>query len=111
MSVIWPTKTPAEAFPVEFKDVNGALATGETFVSFTVDVSVINGVDPDPSAVLNGDAIVQADRVLQPIHDGLAGVVYLFQGHVTTSSNRVLDFCPASMPVQAMLDCDCSCAD
>ena len=108
MSVIWPAKKPVEAFPVEFADPNGALDEGETFVDFELTVSVTNGLDPAPEDVLNGDAIVEPTRVLQPIHDGLDGVVYLFEGVVTTSANRILAFCPASMPVQAV-SCDCDC--
>jgi hypothetical protein len=62
----------------------------ETISSATVTVSLLNGADPTPSAILNGAANISGLTVRQSIRNGVSGCVYEIRAAITTSGNRTL---------------------
>jgi hypothetical protein len=98
---IFNNKLPAEELVLAFNFAI-RLGSGNTLSGTpTVAISVATGVDPDPSAVLNGPAQLDATStlVLQPVKAGIAGVGYLFDVQCATAQTDVLLETQAILPV------------
>ena len=79
--------TENEQFTFDFSNVLGSTET----ISGTpaVAITVKEGVDPSPSAMLLGVALVSGPRVAQRIYGGLDQVTYRLEMSVTTSLTNV----------------------
>lgn len=78
--------TENEQFTFDFSNV---LASGETIGSASMVVTVQDGTDSNPSAILVGSPVVNGSRVAQRIYNGLDGVTYRLELSVTTSLTNV----------------------
>lgn len=92
-------KDPSEsrAFVLDFAD---DLAAGETVTAATFTVTVLEGTDANPSAMLSGAAVASGTTAAQRLVGGLAGVVYKVRAVVTTSASNTLVGC-GTLLVQA----------
>ena len=68
-------------------DFAGLLGT-DTISSGSVTVSVFSGIDPAPTALLSGGAVVVASQVTQAFTGGTAGVIYelLWKAYTATQT-------------------------
>lgn len=67
------------------------LASGEFLVASTWSCTVSQGTDPNPSARLSGSAHVFGTTITtQRVLGGIAGVSYVLQATVTTTSGNTL---------------------
>jgi hypothetical protein len=82
-------KHPEEFIQVSF-DYTKDLAVGETLTAATqvITVTVADGVDGNPSAVLNGASAIVGAFVVQPVKLGLDNVDYHFKCICTTSNGN-----------------------
>jgi hypothetical protein len=81
-------KDPSEVIVVSFGFFK-RLDAGETVTASTFTVEVLEGIDPDPSALLSGEADLSSLPVVkQKLIGGLLGVTYLIKALATTSSTR-----------------------
>lgn len=100
MSDVLSSKYVGESVVVSFDFTDVLL--GETISSVdSVVVTVVNGEDATPSALLDGDPTISGAFVLQPVTAGVAGVDYRLVCTITTSGNRVL-LLDAILPVVAL---------
>jgi hypothetical protein len=95
---IFPTKLPGESIVTTFNfapDLGSLTLTG----SPTVTVTVAAGVDPDPSAILNGAPQLNAGSTawLVPVTGGLNGVTYVITVIAPTASSTTVLEIQASM--------------
>lgn len=86
---VTPSKITTEVVSVPF-DFASQLADGETITSQEVTVTVFQGEDANPSAILSGAASVSGTVVSQLITGGTAGVVYLLSCGIATSLSQNL---------------------
>lgn len=86
---VTPSKITTEVVSVPF-DFSSQLTNGETITSQAVTVSVFQGEDANPSALLSGSASVSGTVVSQLITGGVAGVVYLLDCGISTSLSQEL---------------------
>lgn len=101
MIVTWPKKDPAEKVWATF-DYGAALEGGETIQSAVISVTLVQGSDADPQAVLDGPAMLLAGgRVMQRIQGGVAGAAYRVRCAATTSTGRIL-VVAGVVPVEVM---------
>ena len=94
-------KGPDEDVIVSF-DFTNALDSGEYLVSIvSVTVSVVLGIDPNPSALLNGPAAIDATGtvILQPVWGGLDATNYHLRALAVTSAGSP----PRQLAVPAIL--------
>lgn len=90
MSVTWPKKDPAEKVWATF-DYSEALEGGETIQSAAIAVTLVQGSDATPQAILDGAVVLFAGgRVMQRIQGGAAGAAYRVRCSATTSAGRIL---------------------
>jgi hypothetical protein len=66
------------------------LAVGETITSAASVATVYSGADTDPSAILDGDAVIIGSEVEQDIKNGVLGVVYEVACTATTNRGQIL---------------------
>jgi hypothetical protein len=89
-STLLPAKNPGEVINVTFA-YSTELGSTETIIGTpVVSCSLISGVDPNPSAMLNGIPTVQISNVVQEIVGGLDGCTYQLSCLAALSSTRVL---------------------
>lgn len=87
---LWPPKDPIEKIWVTFSYGPG-LEAGETVVSVELEVTLKEGVDATPAAILDGAAqLLSGGRVVQRVQAGVAGAAYQVRCAAATSSGRVL---------------------
>ena len=86
---ILPDKDYREIVPVTFDFVDD-IATGATVTPVSVTVSVIEGTDASPSALLSGAATATGSVVTQWIDSGVVDVVYKLTSLVTVSDGQTL---------------------
>lgn len=80
-------KDPSESEVVTFDFTNKL--RGEALSSIVgVTISVENGVDPSPNAMLSGAPVLSGAKVLQAIVGGVDGVNYYLRCQVQTTGNR-----------------------
>ena len=77
--------TESELFTFDFSQV---LTAAETISSASCAIVVMNGVDPTPSSLLAGTAIIANKTASQRIIGGLAEVTYRLEMTITTSLNN-----------------------
>lgn len=82
-------KLTVEELTLEF-DMLSRLANGESVVGAVVSSSVYSGVDPLPSAMIDGAPTISNNVVSQQVKGGLPGVIYTISCSVRTSNNNVL---------------------
>jgi len=70
--------------PLSF-DFSQVLVTGETLSTASCSVLVMDGVDANPSNILDGAASIIGSKIYQQVQDGVAGVTYRLVATVTTS--------------------------
>jgi len=88
--VPWPQKDPIEKVWATFAYGPG-LEPGETILSAAMTVTLKQGTDASPAAILDGAVVILAGgRVLQRVRGGIAGAGYLIRCAATTSTGRVL---------------------
>ncbi|CAB4240587.1 hypothetical protein UFOVP38_18 [uncultured Caudovirales phage] len=78
-------ETKALAF--EFSET---LAVGEGLATCSCAAVVIDGVDPNPSDLLASSASIVGTKVVQQVHNGVAGVTYRLVATVSTSNYNTL---------------------
>lgn len=97
----WPTKDPEEIITVAFLfgDELGAetLSPGTPVVTLTV----LEGADANPAALLNGAPVIDGGTVYQSLRNGVNGVVYKPRCRADTSGGRRL-VRTASLPVRTL---------
>ena len=71
-------------------DYSKLLAAGETIDSAEWTVSVIAGVDANPSAMLSGAIAINGSNVSHKILGGIEGVSYQMRAKATTSLVQIL---------------------
>jgi len=74
--------TESELFTFDFTQV---LTAAETILTAVCTVIVMNGVDPNPSAILQSTAIIANKTASQRVVAGLAEVTYRLEMTITTS--------------------------
>jgi len=91
------TREPELLLPLELGetdvlsfDYTDSLAVGETISSATVTISVVEGVDPAPSALKIGAAQPSTPYVLQKVSGGVRNTTYLCYSAAVTSAGRTL---------------------
>lgn len=86
-TIILPEKASGETIPlvVSFAD---RLQYGETINGCTVNVSVLSGVDSNPSAMLDGAASFTSSTVTQVVTAGVIGVTYMVVFVVTGTASH-----------------------
>lgn len=100
-TVLWPAKDPAEKVWATF-DYGAALEPGEVIQSAAIGVSLKQGTDAAPAAILASAAVLLAGgRVTQRIQGGVDGAAYLVRCAATTSTERVL-LLAGVLPVEAI---------
>lgn len=67
-------------------DFISQLGPTETLTGAVTTCSVYSGVDANPSAVIAAAATISGTQVIQPITNGVLGVIYELQCTVSTSS-------------------------
>lgn len=72
-------------------DFISALAPGETITTATVTAAVYSGVDPNPSAIISGSAVISGTQVTQTVTGGVVGTIYGLTCVVTTSLGQTLN--------------------
>ena len=77
--------TESELFTFDFSQV---LSPAETISSATCTVILMDGIDPNPNAILAGTAIIANKTASQRIIGGLAEVTYRLEMTITTSLNN-----------------------
>ena len=75
-----------ELFTFNYSQV---LEPAETIVSATCTAITMNGVDPNPSAILSGTPIISGANVSQRVYNGLNEVTYRLEMVATTSYGNV----------------------
>ena len=66
------------------------ISSGETIIAAQITASVYSGVDPSPSSILSGSAIIDGTKVNQMMRVGVVGCVYELLCSVLTSHNQTL---------------------
>jgi hypothetical protein len=94
-------KLPAEKAVLTFNMAPGLFGGNTLFGTPSVTVSVYQGTDPNPSALLNGAPGLDASStmILIPVQGGLPTVQYLFEVECATQQNNVLLGLRAVLPV------------
>lgn len=87
--------TENEQFTFDFSNV---LGSGESISSATVSITVKEGTDSNPSAMLLGLPLISGARVAQRIYGGLDQVTYRVAITATTSLTNVYTYV-ADLPV------------
>jgi hypothetical protein len=77
-----------EIFTVDFVDL---LAQGETITTASWSITVLQGADPAPEAMLSGVASITGTKVSQMLTGGLPSVFYAPVCTVTTSTGQTLE--------------------
>lgn len=98
MRAQWEAKDPAELLVASFNLVD-VIEVGENIVSTALSVSVMDGVDASPSALLSGGVTISGSLVLQNIQGGVDGVTYSVRAVITMNTGRVL-VGAATLPVR-----------
>jgi hypothetical protein len=75
--------TEEDSFAFDFTDL---LAVGETVASAEITIDVINGTDPNPSAMIAGAPTVASPLVHIKLIGGVEGVIYCVHCLATTSA-------------------------
>lgn len=79
------SKDPLEVVPIVF-DFGPSLNAGDGLTgTVSVTVTVHEGADGSPSALLSGAATVSGDKVTQKVTGGVAGVSYLVRVSAATT--------------------------
>ncbi len=94
----WAAKHPAERFPLAW-DFAAALDESEAIADAIVTVSVRNGVDATPGAMLYGALLIEAKTVFRWCTGGVSGVNYLWRCDATTTTGKILTLA-AVLPVR-----------
>lgn len=95
---LWPHKDPAERFPLAF-DFRAELGQGDIITDAAVTVTVTDGADAAPGAMIYGAKIIDGQTVLQWCTAGLSGVSYLWRCDATISDGKILSLA-AILPVR-----------
>jgi hypothetical protein len=66
-------------------DFSPALASGETLSTAVCTVTVQDGIDTNPSAILSGTAYISGPKASQRIYNGISETTYRLTMTVTTS--------------------------
>ena len=82
-------------------DYTDSLAEDELILSATVTITVVQGVDASPSAVLSGGAQIATPYALQRVIGGVRNVTYLVSCAAVTDDSRTL-VVAGLLPVIAM---------
>src|SRR5690242_19703308 len=90
MLLVTRPKHVAERDYFGFDFARWPLPAGVTVTSAVFTVSVLEGVDPDASAMKSGGAVVSGTRALQFLIGGVADVRYLLRADAVTSDGRTL---------------------
>jgi len=72
-------------------DFISALAPTETILTAVVTAAVYTGVDPNPSAIISGGAVISGTQVTQLVVGGVVGTIYGLTCSVTTSLGQTLN--------------------
>lgn len=87
-------KHPTESRLFGF-DFEAELGDGEDLSTATFTMTVVEGTDASPSAMLSGSGVVSGTEALQRVIGGTAGVLYELKCTVTTTSGNTLVTCAA----------------
>lgn len=85
----WPAIDPEEKVTT-LVDFGPALGVGDTLASVLVSVTLLQGVDAAPGALLDGTAVLKGARVLQRLQGRISGASYLVKYRATTALGNVL---------------------
>ncbi len=77
--------TESELFTFDFSQV---LSPSETISTATCSVIVMNGIDPSPSAILSGAAVIVNKTASQRVANGISEVTYRLEMTITTSQGN-----------------------
>lgn len=70
-------------------DMVRLLGVGEQITAASFSVSVLRGVDADPSAMKDGAATISGAQVKQRIKNGVAGCYYTIEVAATTNAGNI----------------------
>lgn len=99
----FPTKDPAESLDLTF-DFSTNLPAGVSLNGvIVVTVSVLEGTDGSPSAIINGAPAVDATgaRVVQPVKGGYSGVLYEVKVQASTTLPSIILVLAGALPVRS----------
>lgn len=98
----FPVKDPGESVDLTFNMVSnlptGVLLNGTIVVA----VTVLEGVDPNPYAILNGSAGLDSTQtqVVQPVTQGVSGVLYEIKVTAATTLPSIVLVLAGALPVR-----------
>jgi hypothetical protein len=98
----FPVKDPGESVDLTFNMASN-LPTGVTLNGTTaVTVTVLEGVDPTPSLILNGPPGLDSTltMVVQPVTGGLSGVLYEVKVQAATTVPTIVLVLAGALPVR-----------
>ena len=72
-------------------DYSLVLDPSETISSASCAVIVMNGTDPNPTAILSGTPAISGGKVLQRVYQGISEVTYRLVMTATTSYGNIYD--------------------
>jgi hypothetical protein len=72
-------------------DYSLVLDPAETIDSASCAVIVMNGTDPNPTAILDGAAVISGGKVLQRVYQGISEVTYRLVMTANTSYSNIYD--------------------
>jgi|SRR5580692_6750718 hypothetical protein len=99
---LFPVKDPGESVDLTFNMASN-LPTGVTLNgTISVAVTVIEGTDPSPSAILNGSPGLDSTStmVIQPVTAGVSGVLYEVKVTAATTINTIILVLAGALPVR-----------
>ena len=76
-----------DVFTVNYAPI---LSTGETILRAVWSCSVVRGTDPDPAAMVRGDATISGPKVSQMIAPRVPGMTYRIVCTAQTNTGRTL---------------------
>jgi|HubBroStandDraft_5_1064220.scaffolds.fasta_scaffold80415_2 hypothetical protein len=98
----FPVKDPGESVDLTFNMASNLPTSVVLNGSITVVVSVLEGVDPNPSAILNGSAGLDSTltQVVQPVTQGVSGVLYEVKVTAATTLPTIVLVLAGALPVR-----------
>ena len=94
----FPVKLPGAKVVLTFNFANALNGANLTTVA-SLTVVATQGLDPTPTAILNGTATVSGTDVLQPVQGGVFGEQYLFTVLANTDNAFLVPEIQATLPV------------
>lgn len=100
---LFPTKDPGESLDLTFDFSTNLPAAVSLNGTISVAVTVLEGTDASPSAILNGSPAVDSTgtRVIVPVIGGLSGVLYEIKVTAASTISTIILVLAGALPVRS----------